>query len=46
MPSQHQLSNIIDQVNDIIEMLSEYEELYVALELAHQLRDELAENNP
>lgn len=42
--SQEQLAAILDQINDIIETISEYDELYVALELAHQLRDELAEN--
>jgi len=41
---QHQYDNLLDQLDALIEALSEHEgELYIALEVAHHLRDEIAQ---
>jgi hypothetical protein len=44
---QHQYETLLEQADAFIELLTEHEdELYVTLELAHQMRDELALAEP
>jgi len=43
----HQYENLLDQLDVLIEAMSEHEsELYVAIELAHHLRDEVSQVEP
>lgn len=43
----HQYENILEQLDTLIDAMSEHEnELYIAIEIAHQLRDEIVQVEP
>lgn len=44
---QHQYDNLLEQLDTLIDLMLEHEgELYLVLETAHQLRDELVQVEP
>ncbi len=45
--NQSDLDEILEQIDDLIDTLSNYEnEMYIAIEVAHHLRDEVSQAEP
>ena len=44
---QHQYEEIVEHLNNLLDAMNEHEnELYIAIEIAHQLRDVIAQADP
>lgn len=44
---QYIIDDILDRIDELLEILNEYEDaFYVAIEVAHQLRDEVTQVEP